>query len=177
MAFRVLLLPENDHDWVHQNYVCLIVEETDWAVSLHNIFCRFLNIPPDFHQRNGDSRSSACYNVYGVDELTDIWNFHKKESTRPELTIYLQIFWKYGCIYFCDDWQWYSCRKFLLNSFFQLRDIQYSSKYRGTGVLGEEGLKLVWWYCASTRPTFESSVAVYNHTCLSRITTCFIWII
>ena len=44
-------MPENDRDWAHQNYVCLLVKETDWVVSLHNIFCRFFNFPPDFDQR------------------------------------------------------------------------------------------------------------------------------
>ena len=46
-------------------------KETDSVVSLHNIFCRFLNLPLDFHQRNGDSISCAYYNGYGVDMLTD----------------------------------------------------------------------------------------------------------
>ena len=73
--------PESDHDWVHQNYVYLLVKETDWVVSIHNIFCRFGNFPPDFKL----------------------------------LKILLHIF--------CDDWQWYSCRKLLFNTFFQLRDI------------------------------------------------------
>ena len=67
-------MPENDHGWVHQNYVCLLIKETDWVVSLHNIFTRFRNFPPDFYQRNGDSRSYACYKVYDVDKLTDNWN-------------------------------------------------------------------------------------------------------
>ena len=31
----------NDNDWVHRNYVCLLVKETDWIVSLHSIFFRF----------------------------------------------------------------------------------------------------------------------------------------
>ena len=42
MACRVLLMPENDRVWVHRNYVYLPVKETDWVVSNHNIFGRYL---------------------------------------------------------------------------------------------------------------------------------------
>ena len=35
-------MSENEHGWVHQNYVCLLVKETDRFVSLHNIFAVFL---------------------------------------------------------------------------------------------------------------------------------------
>ena len=48
LCFRgisVLLMTENDHDWVNRNYVCLLVKETNWVVSLHNIICRFLHFP------------------------------------------------------------------------------------------------------------------------------------
>ena len=89
MACPVLLTPENDHDWLVQNYVCLPVKETDWVVSFHNIFCCFLNFPPDFYQHNEDSRSCARYKVYGVDKLTVNWNLYKKELTRPKSTLYL----------------------------------------------------------------------------------------
>ena len=82
-------MPKNYHDWVHWNYVCWIVKETVRVISLHNIFCRFLNFPTDFYLHNWDSKSRACYKVYWVDKLTDNWNLYKKESTRPELTLYL----------------------------------------------------------------------------------------
>ena len=39
--------------------------------------------PPDFHQRNGDTRSCACYKVNGVDKLSDNSNLYQKKSTRP----------------------------------------------------------------------------------------------
>ena len=48
-------MPEND-----QNYVCLLVKEADWIVSLYKIFWRFLNSPPDFYERNGDSIYIVC---------------------------------------------------------------------------------------------------------------------
>ena len=38
----MLLMPEIDHNWADQNYVCLRVTETDWVASLHDIFCVFL---------------------------------------------------------------------------------------------------------------------------------------
>ena len=82
-------MPENDHDWVHQNYVCLLVKKNDWVISLLNIFCRFLNFPPDVYQRNWDSKLCAYYKVYCVDKLTDNWNLYMKDSTRAELTLYL----------------------------------------------------------------------------------------
>ena len=51
--------------------------------------CHFFNFPPDFHQRNGDTRWCACYKVYGVDKLSNNSNLFKKISTRPKLTLYL----------------------------------------------------------------------------------------
>ena len=60
---------------------------------------------------------------------------------------------------------------------FQLRNIQYSSKSRIIAVLHEEGLIVEWWCSVSARPTFQSSVAVYNHTRWSRITTGLFWIV
>ena len=87
MACPVLLRPEND--WVHQNYVCMLVKETDWVISLQNIFCRFLNFPPDFYQHNWDSKWCSYYQVYWVNKLSDYWNLYKKESTSHELTLYL----------------------------------------------------------------------------------------
>ena len=91
------------NNWVHGNYVCLLFKWTDWVVSLHNIFCRFFNVPPDFHQRNGDTRSCACYKVYGVDKLSNNSNLYKKKSTRPKLTLYLPTVEIWSRI-FCDDW-------------------------------------------------------------------------
>ena len=82
-------MTENNNNWVYQNYVCLLVKLTDWVVSLHNIFGHFLNFPPDFHQRNGNTRSCACYKVCGVEKLSNNSNLYKKKSTHPELTLYL----------------------------------------------------------------------------------------
>ena len=84
-----MLIPENDHDWVHQNYVCYLAKEADSVISLYNIFCRFRNFPPDFYQRNWDRRSCACYKVYWEDKLSDNWNLYEKESTRSKLTLYI----------------------------------------------------------------------------------------
>ena len=38
----VLSMLENNNAWVHRDYVCLLVKEVDWVVSVHNIFCRFV---------------------------------------------------------------------------------------------------------------------------------------
>ena len=38
----VLSMLENNNAWVHRDYVCLLVKEADWVVSVHNIFCRFV---------------------------------------------------------------------------------------------------------------------------------------
>ena len=43
MTCPVLLMPENDHERVQQNYVCLVVKETDWVVSFHNTYKHFRN--------------------------------------------------------------------------------------------------------------------------------------
>ena len=59
---------------------------------------------------------------------------------------------------------------------FELRNIQYSSKIRNIGLLGEEGLIVVWRCWASARPAFQSSVAVCNHARWSHITS-FFWIV
>ena len=167
-------MPANDDEWVHRNYVCLLVKETDWALSLHNIFCRFLNFPPDFYQRNRNNTSCAYYKVYGVDKLSNNWDLYKAESTHPESTLCLLsvenmvafILW-----WLAITFKW----KVFVEHVFRLRDIQYSSKYRSIGVIDEEGLKLVWRCSASARPTFQSRVTVYNHARCSRITTCFLW--
>ena len=169
-------MPENDNNWVHRNYVCLLVKQTDWMASLHNIFCHFFHFPPDFHQRNGDTGSCACYNVYGADNLSIISNLCKKKSTRPKLALYLpmvenmaaNIFWRLAMIF---------VSKTFVGSVFQLRNIQHSSKSRNIGALGEEGMIVAWWCSAPARPTFQSSVAVYNQACWSRITTGFFWIV
>ena len=121
-------------------------------------------------------RSCACYKVCGVDKLTDNWNLYRKEFTHPKLTLYVPRVEN-----MVSYMSWWLAKilmsKFLLKTFFQLKDIQYSSKYRTIGVLGEEGLKLVWRCCASARPKLQSSVAVYNHTRWSRTTTCFFWVV
>ena len=54
---------------------------------------------------------------------------------------------------------------------FHLRNLQYLSKSRSIGVLGEEGLVVARWCSASARLTFQSSLAVYNHARWSRTTT------
>ena len=82
-------MPENDHKWVHWSSVFLLVEEADWALSHTNKFCRFLNFPPDYYQRNRNNTSCARYKVYGVDRLSDNWNLYKAESTHPKSTLYL----------------------------------------------------------------------------------------
>ena len=86
MAYPVLLMAENDNRWVQRNYVCLLGEYTDWVESLHNIFCHFINFPPDFHQRNGDIRSCVCCKVYGVDKMCYNSDFYKKKSPRLKST-------------------------------------------------------------------------------------------
>ena len=60
---------------------------------------------------------------------------------------------------------------------FQLPNIQYLSKSHSIRVLSEEGLIVAWWGSLSAVPTFQSSVAVYNHPRWSRITTGFFWIV
>ena len=171
-----MLIPENDHGWIHRNYVCLLVKETSWALSHHHIFCSFLNFPPDCYHRNGDKRSRVCYKVYGVDKLTNNWNLYKKESTHPKSTLYVprfknmvaQILWWLVIIFVSES--------FVTRSF-ELRNIQYSSKSRSVSVLDEEGLIVVWQCWASARPAFQSNVAVYGDGRWSRITTCLFWIV
>ena len=82
-------MPENDHDWIHQSSVCLLVKRLLSCIT-PQLFCPFLNFPPNFYQCKGDSRSCACYKDYGVDKLTDIWNLYKEESARPKFTLYLR---------------------------------------------------------------------------------------
>ena len=79
-------------------YVCFIKKPIE-LYHFTTYFAIFLNFPPDFHQRNGDSRSCACCKVYGVDKLINNWNLYK-ESTRPKLILYLPTFEKYGRTYF-----------------------------------------------------------------------------
>ena len=54
----------------------------------HNLPIFFI-FPPDFQQRNEDTRSCVFYKVYGVDKLSSNKNVHKKKSTRPKSTLYL----------------------------------------------------------------------------------------
>ena len=111
----------------------------------------------------------------------DWWlKFYKdRKSTRPKLILYLpSVENMFACIL------WWMGIKFMSKVFltrflfqFQLRYIQFSNKYRSIGVLVGEGLKLVWWCFASARPTFQSTIAVYNFVRWSRITTYFFWIV
>ena len=89
--YSVLLMPENDNNWVGLGHVCLPFKGTDWVVSLDNIFCHFFSFPSNFYQRNGYTWSCACYKVYGVDKLSNTWNLYKK-SIRIHLTLYLTRF-------------------------------------------------------------------------------------
>ena len=52
-------------------------------------FAIFFNFPPDFHQRNGHTRSCTCYKVCGVDKLSNNSNLYQEKSIRPKLTLYL----------------------------------------------------------------------------------------
>ena len=176
MAYPVSLMAESDNNWAHRNYVYLFVKETDWFVSLQDIFWRFFNFPPNSHKRKGDNRSCAWYIVYGVDKLGNNSNLYMKKSTRPKLTLYLprvenvvaQVLWWLAIIFISNV--------FLL-PVFQLPYIQYSSKSSKISELREEGLIVAWWCSASARPTFQSNVAVYNHARWSRIITGFFWIV
>ena len=156
-------------------YVCLLNK----PIALYHsttYFAVFFNFPPDFHQRNGDTRSCACYKVYGVDKLSNNSNLYKKKSTRPKLTLYLltvenmvaQVSWWLAIMFIS---------KIFVQPVCQLPNIQYSSKSRSISGLGEEGLIVASWCSASARPTFQSSVAVYYHAHWSRITTGFFWVV
>ena len=51
-------------------YVCLL----DKLIGLYHsttYFAILFIFPPDFHQLNGDTRSRACYKVYGIDKLSN----------------------------------------------------------------------------------------------------------
>ena len=110
----------------------------------------------------------------GEDKLDNNWNWYKKTSTCPKLTLYLaenmvaHILWWLARIFMSE---------ILIQLVFQLRTIQYLSKSRIAGVLGEEGLIVAWWCSASARPIFQFSVAVDNHARWSRIATGFFWIV
>ena len=157
-------------------YVCLLNEPIELYHSTGYFAIFFFNFPPDFHQCDGDTRSCACYKVYGVDNLSNNPNLYKKKSTCPKLNILLptienmvaQVLWWLAIIF---------KSKIFVLPVFQLPKIQYSSKSRSISVLDEEGLIMAWWCSASTRPTFQSSVAVYNHARWSRIATGFFWIV
>ena len=49
-------------------------------------------------QRNGDTRTCACYKVFGVNKLNNSWNLYKKNFTRPKSNPTNN--WKYGRAYF-----------------------------------------------------------------------------
>ena len=75
-------------------YVCLLNKPIELYHST-TYFAIFLYFPPDFQQRNGDTRSCACYNVYGVENVSNNSNSYNKESTCPKLTL-----WNNSRIYF-----------------------------------------------------------------------------
>ena len=122
------------------------------------------------------TQEMCCCNLDLVLEASNNSNLYKKKSTRSKLTLYppivenmmAHILWWLAIIFMLT---------FSVKPIFQLLNIQYSSKSRSISVLGEEGLIWAWWYSASARPTFQSSVAVYNHAHWSRITTGFFWIV
>ena len=158
--------------------VCLLNKPIELNHST-TYFAAFINFPPDFHQRNGDTRSCACYKVYGIDgidKLSNNSNLYKKKSTCPKLTLYLptvenmvaQVLWRLAIIF---------TSKIFVYHTFQFPNIQYSRKRRSISVLCKEGLIVAWWCSASSRPTFQCSVAVYNYARWSRITTGFFWIV
>ena len=157
-------------------YVCLLNKSIELYHFTTYFAIFFFNFPQDFHQSNGGTRSCAGYKVYGIDKLSNNSNLYKKKPTRPKLTLYLptvknmvaQVLWWLAIIFMSKIFVW---------PVFQLPNIQYSSKSRRIGVLGKEGLIVAWWCSASARPTFQSSVAVYNYARWSRITTGFFWIV
>ena len=97
------------------------------------------SFPLDFYWRDGDNRSCACYNIYGVVNLTDNWIYSRRcprvlnyVFIHQALRVWLPISFKWLTITFmakCFVWR-----------VFQLRNIQYSIKRRCIGVFGEEGL-------------------------------------
>ena len=113
--------------------------------------------------------------MYDVGKLPDNWNSYKKESTRPKLTLYLPSVENMVAYIFMMTGNNIHGESFCLTRFFywKISNIQANS----IGGVGVEGLKLVWWCCASARPSFQSSIAVYNHVRWSCITTCFFWIV
>ena len=151
-------------------YVCLLKKSIELYHSTIN-FAVFFNFSPDFINviETADGMLVTKSMLQTSCLITEIYTRRSPlVLNKPFIYQVLKIF----SHILCDDWQKYSCRTFLFNTFFQLRDIQYSSKCRSIGVLGEEGLKLVWWCRASARPTFQSSVALYNHAHWPRIITC-----
>ena len=121
-------------------YVCLLKKPIELYHSTKH-FAVFLNFTRDFtNVMETANRVQICV----VEKLTDNSNLYQKESTCPKLTLYLPgienmvayILWWLALIFMS---------KVLFNTCLQLRDIQYSRKYPSFGVLGEEGLQLVWW--------------------------------
>ena len=139
MSCAVLLMPENDHDWFHRNGVSFLLKnKTNWVVLPHNIFAVFLI----FHQRNGDNTSWACYKVHGVDKLITTWIY-----TRRGQYVLNEPFLYQECIIlsdiFCGDWQWYSCRKFLLSTFLYWETYNIRAKF----VVSAHSVRKAWyWY-------------------------------
>ena len=70
---------------------------------MYNIFCRFLDLPPEFLQPNGENISCECYEIHGVDMLINNWNSYKNEPTGPTLTLFYQQL-KIWSHMLCDDW-------------------------------------------------------------------------
>ena len=68
----VLLLPENGHDWVHRSYYISSLKN---SIGLYRSTKKF---PLEFYWRNGDNRSCACYNIYGVGNLADNWIYSRR---------------------------------------------------------------------------------------------------
>ena len=158
-------------------YVCLLNK----PVKLYHTttyFAIFFNFPPDFHKRNADTRSCACYELSGVDTWSNNnWNLFKNESTRSKLTLYLPTVEN-----MVEHNLWWLALIFMSKNFFvwpvfHLRNLQYLSKSHSIGVLGRECLIVARWCSASARLTFQSSVAVYNHARWSCTTTGFFCIL
>ena len=69
-------------------YACLLNKpiELHHSTTYFAIFCISFQI---FNNGNGDTRSCACYKVYGEDNFSNNSNSYNKESTCPKLTLHL----------------------------------------------------------------------------------------
>ena len=68
-------------------WVCLLKNSIDLYHSTR--FFTVFNFLSDFYKWDGDDRSCTCYKVYHVDKLTTSLNLSKKQSTRPQLTLFI----------------------------------------------------------------------------------------